>query len=68
MSVSVDGFYAGPKHDTDLQSWMDDPEADGGSALFLSNNLVALREGSEPRTLNSLGLPNGLPSPIRALP
>ena len=29
MSVSVDGFYAGPKHDTDLQTWMDGPEAAG---------------------------------------
>jgi hypothetical protein len=23
MSVSMDGFYAGPKHDTDPQRWMD---------------------------------------------
>ncbi len=29
MSVSVDGFYAGPKHDTELQIWTDGPEADG---------------------------------------
>ena len=35
MSVAVDGFYAGPKHDTDLQSWMDGPEADGGVRAVL---------------------------------
>jgi hypothetical protein len=29
MSVSVDGFYAGPKDDTDPQRWMDGPEAAG---------------------------------------
>jgi dihydrofolate reductase len=29
MSVSMDGFYAGPKHDTDPQRWMDGPEAAG---------------------------------------
>jgi hypothetical protein len=68
MSVSMDGFSAGPKHDADPQRWMDGPETDGGSTLFLSNNLVALREASEPRTLNGLGLPNGLPSPIRVSP
>jgi dihydrofolate reductase len=28
MSVSVDGFYAGPKH-TDMQTWLDGPEAAG---------------------------------------
>jgi hypothetical protein len=26
MSVSVDGFYAGPKH-TDMQTWLESPEA-----------------------------------------
>ena len=28
MSVSIDGFYAGPKH-TDMQTWLDGPEAAG---------------------------------------
>jgi dihydrofolate reductase len=28
MSVSVDGFYAGPKH-TDMQTWLEGPEAAG---------------------------------------
>jgi len=28
MSVSVDGFYAGPKH-TDMQTWLESPEAAG---------------------------------------
>jgi dihydrofolate reductase len=28
MSVSVDGFYAGPKH-SDMQTWLDGPEAAG---------------------------------------
>jgi dihydrofolate reductase len=28
MSVSVDGFYAGPKH-TDVETWLDGPEAAG---------------------------------------
>jgi len=28
MSVSVDGFYAGPQH-TDMQTWLDGPEAAG---------------------------------------
>src|SRR5260221_349967 len=28
MSVSVDGFYAGPMH-TDMQTWLDGPEAAG---------------------------------------
>jgi dihydrofolate reductase len=28
MSVSVDGYYAGPKH-TDMQTWLDGPEAAG---------------------------------------
>jgi hypothetical protein len=28
MSVSVDGFYAGPKH-TDIQTWLEGPEAAG---------------------------------------
>ena len=26
MSVSVDGYYAGPKH-TDMQTWLEGPEA-----------------------------------------
>ena len=28
MSVSVDGYYAGPKH-TDMQTWLEGPEAAG---------------------------------------
>jgi hypothetical protein len=28
MSLSVDGFYAGPKH-TDMQTWLEGPEAAG---------------------------------------
>jgi hypothetical protein len=32
MSVSMDGFYAGPKHDTDPQRWMDGPEAEGNES------------------------------------
>ena len=28
MSVSVDGFYAGPKH-ADMQTWLESPEAAG---------------------------------------
>jgi len=28
-SVSMDDFYAGPKHDTDPQRWVDGPEAAG---------------------------------------
>jgi len=28
MSVSLDGYYAGPKH-TDMQTWLDGPEAAG---------------------------------------
>jgi hypothetical protein len=28
MSVSVDGFYAGPRYD-DVQTWLDGPEAAG---------------------------------------
>ena len=28
MSVSVDGFYAGPEH-TDMQTWLEGPEAAG---------------------------------------
>lgn len=28
MSISLDGFYAGPKH-TDMQTWLDGPEAAG---------------------------------------
>ena len=28
MSISLDGFYAGPKH-TDMHTWFDGPEAAG---------------------------------------
>jgi hypothetical protein len=30
MSVSLDGFYAGPEH-TDMATWMEGPEAAGSS-------------------------------------
>lgn len=64
MSVSMDGFYAGPKHDTHPQRWMDGVEADGGDPAVLEQQPCSFARGigtenaQRPRPAERLALSN----------